>query len=96
MLKIESPCLNKFLCQYDAKNIVKQKTCFKSTDNPSCIDLFLSNSYRSNKPLKPEIFHTLKATQTKSFQAVNVNIKDFSIAIYLFCSKKCIGVSENG
>ena len=41
------PCLKNFLYQYDAKNIVKQKTCFKSTDNPSCIDLFLTNSYRS-------------------------------------------------
>ena len=41
------PCLKNFLYQYDAKNIVKQKTCFKSTDNPSCIDLFLTNSYRT-------------------------------------------------
>ena len=33
--------------EYDAKNLVKQKTCFKSIENPSCIDVFLTNSYRS-------------------------------------------------
>ena len=26
-----------------AKNIVKEETCFKSIENPSCIDLFLTN-----------------------------------------------------
>ena len=41
------PCLNNFLYHCDAKNLVKEKTCFKSIDNPSCIDLFLTNSYRS-------------------------------------------------
>ena len=28
----------------EAKNIVKQKTCFKSISKPSCIDLFITNS----------------------------------------------------
>ena len=32
---------------YHAKNLVKEPTCSKSTDNPSCIDLFITNSYRS-------------------------------------------------
>ena len=41
------PCLNNFLYHCDEKNLVKEKTCFKSIDNPSCIDLFLTNSYRS-------------------------------------------------
>ena len=41
------PCFNNFLYHCDAKNLVKDKTCFKSIDNPSCIDLFLTNSYRS-------------------------------------------------
>ena len=27
--------------------MVKDKTCFKSLDNPSCIDLFITNSYQS-------------------------------------------------
>ena len=32
---------------YDLKNLVKEKTCFKSVENPSCIDLFLTNCSRS-------------------------------------------------
>ena len=43
-----------------------------------------SDSVRSksenDKPPKPEILHTLKATQNKLFQAIIVNIKDFSMA----------------
>ena len=27
--------------------MVKEETCFKSIDNPSCIDLFLTNSYQN-------------------------------------------------
>ena len=41
------PVLSAFLDQYDAKNIVKNKTCFKNVENPSCVDLFITNSYRS-------------------------------------------------
>ena len=29
------------------KSLVKQKTCFKNRDNPSCIDLIITNSPRS-------------------------------------------------
>ena len=32
---------------YHFKSIVKQKTCFKNPDRPNCIDLILTNSYRS-------------------------------------------------
>ena len=39
--------LSTFLEKYDAKNIVKDKTCYKSLQNPSCIDLFISNSPKS-------------------------------------------------
>jgi len=33
--------------QYNAKNLVRDKTCFKNIENPSCVDLFITNSYRS-------------------------------------------------
>ena len=36
-------CLSEFLHGYNAENIVKEKTCFKSLTNPSCIDLLLTN-----------------------------------------------------
>ena len=31
---------------YNLRNIVKETTCFKNPDNPSCIDLFLANHPR--------------------------------------------------
>ena len=37
---------------YDLKNLVKDKTCFKSIGNPSCVDLFLTNCYRSFQSTK--------------------------------------------
>ena len=39
--------MSEFLFKNDSKNLVQQKTCFKSTNNPSCIDLFVTNSPRS-------------------------------------------------
>ena len=39
--------ITNFLNNYEAKNIVKQKTCFKSISKPSCIDLFITNSTKS-------------------------------------------------
>ena len=39
---IES-CSSEFLCEYNTENTVKEKTCFSSLTNPSCIDLFLTN-----------------------------------------------------
>ena len=38
------PYLSRFLYEHNSKNLVKNKTCFKSLENPSCIDLFLTNS----------------------------------------------------
>ena len=32
---------------YNLKNLVKQKTCYKNPDNPSCIDLILTNCHRN-------------------------------------------------
>ena len=70
------PCLSNFLLQYDAKNLVKDKTCFKNPDNPSCIDLFITNSnnrFQNTKVISTGLsdFHkmvvtVLKATYTKA------------------------------
>ena len=40
-------CMSALLYQHNLKHLVKQKTCFKSTENPSCIDLFLTNCAHS-------------------------------------------------
>ena len=37
----EEYCLSDFLYEYNAGNSVKEKSCFKSFDNPDCINLFL-------------------------------------------------------
>lgn len=46
-MEVEEDTLKEFLFEYNAKSLVKEKTCFKSIDNPSCIDLFLTNSQQS-------------------------------------------------
>ena len=39
-----SDVLSTFLYQHDLENLVKEKTCFKNANNPSTIDLFLTNN----------------------------------------------------
>ena len=39
--------ISEFLDLYNLTNLVKGKTCFKSRNNPSCIDLFLTNCNKS-------------------------------------------------
>ena len=39
--------LRSFMELYDFKNLVKENTYFKSVENPSCVDLFLTNCIRS-------------------------------------------------
>ena len=39
--------MSELLFKNDSKNLVQQKTCFKSTNNPNCIDLFVTNSPRN-------------------------------------------------
>ena len=46
-IDIEEDIIQDFLFEHDMKNLVKEKTCFKSIENPSCIDLFLTNSAAS-------------------------------------------------
>ena len=43
----EESCLRDFLYEHNATNLVKQKTCYKNIDNPSCIDLFITNCHQS-------------------------------------------------
>ena len=46
-VKEENDTLDEFLEDYHAKNLVKDPTCFKNAENPSCIDLFITNSFQS-------------------------------------------------
>ena len=45
--EISEDSKNDFCCLYNLKSLVKKPTCFKNLDGPSCIDLILTNKYRS-------------------------------------------------
>ena len=36
-----------FMEVHQAKNLVKEPTCYKNIENPSCVDLFVTGSQRS-------------------------------------------------
>ena len=36
-----------FLYERSARNLVKEPTCYRNLENPSCIDLFTTDSIRS-------------------------------------------------
>ena len=42
-MQVNETILSEFLNAYNAKNIVKNKTCFKSIENPSCVDLIITD-----------------------------------------------------
>ena len=44
---ISEPALTSFCTLFKLKNLVKEPTCYKNPNNPSCIDLFLTNCARS-------------------------------------------------
>ena len=65
------PNLDNFLRDYDAKNIVKFNTCFKNIENPSCIDLFITNSvnsFQNTKAISTGLsdFHIMVVTVLKT------------------------------
>ena len=65
------PCISQFLHQYEAKNLVKDKTCFKSINNPSYIDLFITNkpnSFQNTIAISKGLsdFHMMTITVLKS------------------------------
>jgi exonuclease III len=67
----EDEALNNFLFERNAKNLVKEKTCFKSMTNPSCIDLFITNSpnsfqHTSTVPVGLSDFHKMAVTVLKT------------------------------
>ena len=88
------PCLSQFLLECDAKNIVSEKTCFKSKGNPSCIDLFIinpPNSFQNTSTITTGLsyFHkmvitVLKVTFTKSNSKV-ITYRDVKV----FNEEKC-------
>ena len=69
--KETDPRLNSFLHQYDAKSLGTEKTCFKNPQNPSCIDLFITNrrnSFQNTNVVSTGLsdFHKMVVTVLKS------------------------------
>ena len=63
--------LEDFLFEQNFKNLVKDKTCFKSIENPSSIDLFLTNgplSYQNTTTVATGLsdFHKMVVTVMKT------------------------------
>ena len=72
VLESSEPCLNDFCDIYNLKNLVKEPTFFKNPDNPSCIDLFLTNKPRTFQctiTIETGLsdFHKLVVTVLKTF-----------------------------
>ena len=64
------PCLSQFLFEYEANNFQNEKTCFKTKNNPSCIDLYITNSSNNfrNTPNKIEKNTPYKREKKEIFQ----------------------------
>ena len=74
--EIHDDYLESFLYQHQLKSLVKEKTCFKSISNPSCIDLLLTNnalSFQRTKTVSTGLseFHKLVLTVLKNSAVKN-------------------------
>ena len=45
--QIGEDCIDTFMYQHNLQSINKEPSCYENPDNPSCLDLFLTNSPRS-------------------------------------------------
>ena len=63
--------INSFLYQHDLTNLVKESTCYKNPRNPSCSNLYLTNSplrFQTTSPVFTGLsdFHKLVLTVFKT------------------------------
>ena len=68
----EEAKMTEFLNMYSLKNLVSQKTCFENPENPSCIDLILTNcswSFQNTGVFETGLtdFHKLTFTVLKQY-----------------------------
>ena len=76
--------LQDFLLEYNASNLVKKPTCFKSLSNSSCIDLFLTNfprSFQNTDTVSTGLsdFHKMVVTVLKT--TLKLSLKSYNIEI---------------
>ena len=79
--------LEEFCASYNLKNLIKQPTCFKNIENPTCIDHILTNHpkiFHSSSVFETALsdFHKLTLTVLKVFHAKHkpkiIQYRDFS------------------
>ena len=85
-VEVKEKKISDFMSTYGLKSLVKQKACFKSPDNPSCIHLILINSLRSFQDssvfeMGLSDFHKLTTTVLKQYfpkpKPKKVNYRDY-------------------
>ena len=69
--EMHEDAMNVFCTTYNFKNLVKEPTCYKNADNPSCIDLILTNKpsyFQMTTVIETGLsdFHKLTVTTLKS------------------------------
>ena len=78
--------VSSFSDTYDLKSLTKEPTCYKNPNEPSCIDLMLTNkpqSFRQSCVIETDLsdFHRMTATVMKTnfekFQSRVVNYRDY-------------------
>ena len=78
--KMSEDVMLNFCSLFSLKNLIKEPTCYKNLDNPSCIDLILTNkakSFQNSKAYETGLsdFHKLIITVLKtSFRKQPPNI----------------------
>ena len=71
-VEAEEKNLSNFVSVHNLKTLIKQKTCFKNPENPTCIDLILTNSpwsFQSSSVFETALsdFHKLTITVLKQY-----------------------------
>ena len=70
--EVSNSFMEQFCASYNLKSLIKEPTCFKSVDNPSCIDLILTNHlkcFQNSGIYETGIsdFHRLTCTVLKTY-----------------------------
>ena len=70
--EVSNSFMEQFCASYNLKSLIKEPTCFKSVDNPSCIDLILTNHpkcFQNSSVYETGIsdFHKLTFTVLKTY-----------------------------
>ena len=69
------PAISDFCEIYNSKNIIKEKICFKNPENPTCIDLILTNRPRSFQD------STVVETGLSDFHKMCVTVSDENVSL---------------